>query len=89
MDFFRNLMDHYKHLYGNTALASLDNDILLTLNEGKFLNEGFSKTFQDNEFLFNYITESAQTTCVDTLYHMWCMLGNEKQLEVYNVLICS
>ena len=86
MDLFRNLMDHYKHLYGNTALASLDNDILLTLNEGKFLNEGFSKTFQDNEFLFNYIVDQPNPH-VDTVYHMWCMLGNEKQLEVYSVLI--
>jgi hypothetical protein len=86
MDLFINLMDHYKNLYDNTALASLDNDILLTLNEGKFLNEGFSKTFEDNEFLFQYIVDQPKP-CVDTVYRMWCMLGNDKQLEVYNVLI--
>lgn len=88
MDLFQNLLEHYKNLYGpgDTALASLDNDILLALNEGKYLNEYVSKTIQDNDHLYEYISTQPEPH-VDNVYYLWCKLGKDKQLEVYNMLI--
>jgi len=86
MDIFQSLLENYKNLYGDTALASLDNDILLALNEGKFFNEYISKTFQENNQLYRYIEEQTEPN-VENVYRLWCMLGNEKQVNVYNILM--
>lgn len=88
MDLFQNLLDHYKDMYGpgDAALASLDNDILLMLNEGSCLNEGVSGTIQYNEYVYDYIMAHPEPR-VDNVYYLWCMLGKEQQVKVYNNLM--
>jgi hypothetical protein len=82
MDIFQNLLDHYKDMYGpgDAALVSLDNDILLTLNEG------VSGTIQYNEYVYDYIMAHPEPH-VDNVYYLWYMLGKEQQVKVYNNLM--
>jgi hypothetical protein len=88
MDLFQNLLEHYKYLYGpgESALGAMDNDILLTLNEGQSLATHVSNFIQDNEFLYEYILEQREPT-VENVYYMWCFLGRDKQLYVYDYLM--
>lgn len=87
MDLFQNLLEQYKYLYGpgETALGALDNDILLTVNDGQSLATHTSVFIQDNDFLYEYILEQREPT-VDNVYYMWCLLGKNKQHSVYNSL---
>jgi hypothetical protein len=87
MDLFQELLEQYKYLYGpgEPALGALDNDILLTVNDGQSLATHTSAFIQDNDFLYEYILEQREPT-VDNVYYMWCLLGKDKQQFVYTYL---
>lgn len=88
MDLFQNLLEYYKYLYGpgETALGAMDNDILLTVNDNCSLATHMSSFIEDNEFLYEYILEQREPT-VENVYFMWCLLGKDKQLDVYHYLM--
>lgn len=88
MDLFQNLLEQYKQWYGpgEPALGALDNDILLTVNEGESLAAHTSKFIQDHDLLYEYVLEQREPT-LENVYSMWCLLGKNKQSCVYNQLM--
>ena len=92
--YFRKILMKYYNVYDHNPsqwdffLNMLDNDLCIAINEGHILNQYKSEYLQKNPLVLkSLLTVVSIEDLPEYLHDTWCILSNEKKLEVYNCLM--